>query len=116
MRIGCLFYDLGSLLNDPYVDFSEDEQYELLSFYYALTKRDLDWPTFQNYFWEASAQRLMQALGAYGFLGLKKGLKAFLDHIPAGVRNLYQATSHLASLPRLRELSQACQGVIKQKR
>lgn len=116
MRMGCPFYDLGSLLNDPYVDFSEDEQYELLSFYYELTKRDFDWPTFQNYFWEASAQRLMQALGAYGFLGLKKGLKAFLDHIPAGVRNLYRAASHVASLPRLRELSQACQRVIKQKR
>ena len=91
MRFGSPFYDLGSLLCDPYVNFSDSEQDELLSFYYGLSKWDLDWATFQNTFWEASAQRLMQALGAYGFLGLKKGLKAFLEHIPAGLRNLQRA-------------------------
>ncbi len=115
MRFGSPFYDLGSLLCDPYVSFSGSEQDELLSFYYGLSKWDLDWVTFQNYFWEASAQRLMQALGAYGFLGLKKGLKAFLDHVPAGLRNLYLATSQVTSLVRLRELSQGCQKVIEQR-
>jgi len=115
MRFGSPFYDLGSLLCDPYVNFSGSEQDELLSFYYGLWKWDLDWATFQNYFWEASAQRLMQALGAYGFLGLKKGLKAFLEHIPSGLRNLHRAAAHVASLPRLREFSQSCQRVIEQK-
>jgi hypothetical protein len=109
MRIGCPFYDLGSLLNDPYVDFSEDEINELLSFYYVLSNWDLDWEVFQDYFWEASAQRLMQALGAYGFLGLTKGLDAFLAHIPAGLRNLFRAASRAPSLPRLRELALMCQ-------
>jgi hypothetical protein len=33
-------------------------------------------------------QRLMQALGAYGFLGLVKGNKAFLAHIPAALESL----------------------------
>ena len=109
MRFGSPFYDLGSLLCDPYVNFSGSEQDELLSFYYGLSKRDLDWATFQNYFWEASAQRLMQALGAYGFLGLKKGLKAFLAHMPAGLRYLHRAAAQVAFLPRLRELLPACQ-------
>ncbi|MEI9478975.1 MAG: phosphotransferase [Deltaproteobacteria bacterium] len=109
MRFGSPFYDLGSLLCDPYVNFSNNERDELLSFYYGLSKRDLDWDTFQNTFWEASAQRLMQALGAYGFLSLKKDLKAFLEHIPAGLRNLERAATQVASLPRLRELSTACQ-------
>ena len=85
MRFGSLFYDLGSLLCDPYVNISGNELKELLVFYYELTKRDIDLAEFWNYFWEASAQRLMQALGAYGFLGIKKGLKTFLDHIPAGL-------------------------------
>ena len=125
MRFGSPFYDLGSLLCDPYVhpephaervNFSGSEHDELLSFYYGLSKWDLDWPTFQNTFWEASAQRLMQALGAYGFLGLKKGLKAFLKHIPAGLRNLHRAAAHVTSLPRLRELSAACQRVTEQKK
>jgi aminoglycoside/choline kinase family phosphotransferase len=115
MRFGSPFYDLGSLLCDPYVDFSGSEQDGLLSFYYGLNKWDLDWPTFQNTFLEASAQRLMQTLGAYGFLGLKKGLKAFLDHIPAGLRNLNHVASQVASLPRLRELSSTCQRAIERK-
>jgi aminoglycoside/choline kinase family phosphotransferase len=111
MRFGSPFYDLGSLLCDPYVNFSDKERDELLSFYYRLTKWDLDWATFQNTFWEASAQRLMQALGAYGFLGLKKGMKQFLDHIPTGLRNLHRTAAD-ASLSRLQELSAACQNRI----
>jgi aminoglycoside/choline kinase family phosphotransferase len=115
MRFGSPFYDLGSLLCDPYVNFPDGERKELLSFYFRLSTWDLDWAAFQNTFWEASAQRLMQALGAYGFLGLKKGLKAFLEHIPAGLLNLHHAASHVASLPRLRDLSRICQRMIEQK-
>ena len=132
MRFGSPFYDLGSLLCDPYVNLSTSlevhpesqgegvnfpgsEQDELLSFYYELSQWDLDWITFQNTFWEASAQRLMQALGAYGFLGLKKGLKAFLEHVPAGLRNLHRAAAEVGSLPRLQGLSMACQRVIEEK-
>jgi aminoglycoside/choline kinase family phosphotransferase len=115
MRFGSPFYDLGSLLCDPYANFSDNERDELLSFYYGLTKWDLDWATFQGSFWEASAQRLMQALGAYGFLGLKKGMRTFLDHIPAGLRNLHRAAA-MASLPRLQELSSKCLKAFDQKR
>jgi aminoglycoside/choline kinase family phosphotransferase len=128
MRFGSPFYDLGSLLCDPYAIFSNGEQDELLSFYYGLwspaggilskvegSKWDLDWATFQNHFWEASAQRLMQALGAYGFLGLKKGLKTFLEHTPAGIQNLQYAASQAATLPRLRELSTECRRAIERK-
>ncbi len=118
MRFGSPFYDLASLLCDPYTDFSEEERSGLLSFYYDLQKWDLDWATFQNAFWEASVQRLMQALGAYGFLGLKRGLKAFLEHVPSGLRNLQLAASQVRSLPKLRELCRelavACQSTIEQ--
>jgi len=116
LRFGSPFYDLGSLLCDPYVDFSSSEQGELLLFYYDLSKQDLDWAAFQDTFWEASAQRLMQALGAYGFLGLNKGLKAYLDHVPAGLRNLQRASRQAASLPRLCELSSECQSAVAAKR
>ena len=116
MRFGSPFYDLGSLLCDPYVSLSSSEQDELLSFYYRLSKWDLDWVSFRNAFREASAQRLMQALGAYGFLALGKGLKGFLDHIPAGLHQLHRVASQTVSLPRLRELSLQCQRAIEQKR
>ncbi len=113
MRFGSPFYDLGSLLYDPYVNLTTPQQDELLSFYYGLSKWDLDWAVFKNNFWEASAQRLMQALGAYGFLGLNKGLKAFLDHIPAGLHHLLEATSRVSSLPLLHDLSLKCQKATK---
>jgi hypothetical protein len=113
MRFGSPFYDLGSLLCDPYVHFSADEQNDLLSFYYGLSKPDMDWPAFRTHFWAASAQRLMQALGAYGFLGLKKGIKAFLDHIPAGLHQLQRAASNVSFLPRLLELSAECRKIIE---
>jgi len=116
MRFGSSFYDLGSLLCDPYVNFSDSERDELLSFYYGLWERDVDWTTFKDTFWEASAQRLMQALGAYGFLGLKKELNVFLEHIPAGLHNLHRAAAQAPSLPRLRELSLACEGEIEKKK
>jgi len=116
MRFGSLYYDLGSLLCDPYVNLSGSERDELLSFYYGLAKRPLDWGAFQHTFWEASAQRLMQALGAYGFLGIQRGLRSYLDHIPAGLRHLHLAASRIPSLPRLRELTEKCRQVLDQRR
>jgi aminoglycoside/choline kinase family phosphotransferase len=112
MRFGSPFYDLGSLLCDPYVSFTDRERDQLLTFHYGLGQGIFDQVRFRDYFWEASAQRLMQALGAYGFLGLKKGLKVFLDHIPAGIDSLHRAAAQVGSLPCLRELSLVCRGFL----
>jgi aminoglycoside/choline kinase family phosphotransferase len=109
MRFGSRFYDLGSLLCDPYVTFSASERDELLLFYYEISGKELDWKSFQNAFWEASAQRLMQALGAYGFLGLARGLKNYLKHVPAGLRNLRAAAEHADSLPQLFDICTRCE-------
>jgi len=109
MRFGSLFYDLGSLLCDPYVEFPKGEEEELLSFYYNLSERPEGWTEFRSRFWEASVQRLMQALGAYGFLGLKRGLKGFLDHVPAALRKLGGASARAATLPRLSDLLEMCE-------
>ncbi len=109
MRFGSPFYDLGSLLCDPYVEFAGRERDELLDHYYGLSDRSLDRPSFAAAFWEGAAQRLMQALGAYGFLGLSRGLPAFLHHIPAGLRNLRLAASRSPSLSLLLELCGLCE-------
>ncbi len=108
MRLGSPFYDLGSLLYDPYVFFTAEERLELLSYYYVLSNRVLDWKGFRKAFYEASAQRLMQALGAYGFLGMKRGLSDFLGYIPRGLENLIDAAGRMRSLSRLRELAVKC--------
>lgn len=136
MRVGNLFYDLGSLLYDPYVLLTEDERMELLFYYYQLSAGDskdtlqndissgykvikvsqvktdilrTDWTEFQDRFLDASAQRLMQALGAYGFLGLKSGLLEFLAHIPKGIVNLVDSAARAKRLPLLKNLALKCQ-------
>ncbi|MGD0022755.1 MAG: aminoglycoside phosphotransferase family protein [Smithellaceae bacterium] len=112
MRRGNLFYDLGSLICDPYVSFTTEERNELINFYYKLKSPDYSRNDFAIYFWEASAQRLMQALGAYGFLGLKKHKPDFLKHIYNGIRNLILSTSNAKNLPLLHELSQQCESIL----
>lgn len=108
MRQGNLFYDLGSLICDPYVILGEDERNDLISFYYRIMQPSYGLREFTANFWEAAAQRLMQALGAYGFLGLKKNKPDFLKHIDNGIRNLLTATTHATTLPVLQELSDLC--------
>ncbi len=109
MRFGSLFYDLGSLLYDPYVRISERQRDALLSDYYRLSEQDREWDSFRKSFWEASAQRLMQALGAYSYLGRAKGLTKYLEHIPAGLGNLRIAARNAASLPSLLKLCGECE-------
>lgn len=112
LRTGSPFYDLGSLLYDPYVSLTTQERMELLEFYYALSPQGLKWPDFVTLFYEGSAQRLMQALGAYGFLGHRNGRADFRAHIPAGLRHLLDAVSRTSSLPRLRALTVRCLTVL----
>jgi len=82
MRKGCLFYDLGSLICDPYVTFSGEERNELLEFYYGLMRPAYGRDEFVQNFWMGSVQRLLQALGAYGFLGLKNTNLLFFITFP----------------------------------
>jgi len=112
MRQGCLFYDLGSLICDPYVTFTDEERNELINFYYKLMNSAYSRDEFVNNFWEASAQRLMQALGAYGFLGLKKNKPAFLKHINNGFANLLMVVNLAPKLSRLKDLAMQCQAAL----
>ncbi|MEM1059663.1 MAG: phosphotransferase [Verrucomicrobiota bacterium] len=113
LRHGTLFYDLGSLLYDPYVSFYEAEREELLDFYFDHFLRNGQSPggsreADRRLFWDASAQRLMQALGAYGYLGLNQGKTHFLDHIPAALERLSETARHSGRLPALHGLVQRC--------
>ena len=104
-RTGTFFYDLASLLYDPYVFFKQSERIELLDFYFKLEpKTDLAWELFQKRWHAAALQRLMQALGAYGFLGLVKGKTEFLHSIPAALSNLKVVTDQLEGLPQFKRL------------
>ncbi|MCX5829876.1 MAG: phosphotransferase [Deltaproteobacteria bacterium] len=113
LRRGSLFYDLGSLLCDAYVSLTEEERDELLRYAYELLNLDLDWTRFREGFQDGSAQRLMQALGAFGFLGLKKGKEAFLGHIPQGIENLCRMAAASERLPQLLKLAERCRNGVR---
>lgn len=115
MREGCLFYDLGSLICDPYVTFEDVERNELLDFYYELLHPAYSRDEFVHNFWMGSVQRLLQALGAYGFLGLKKHKPAFLKHIANGIENLLTAVDNVGGLETLGDLATECETILAHK-
>jgi aminoglycoside/choline kinase family phosphotransferase len=100
MRPGLAEYDLASLLYDPYVDLSESECAELIAHYRGrqLANGIILNGDFDLKLRFCAMQRLMQALGAYAFLGLVKGNKKFLEHIPGAVRSLQDIVAHIDGL------------------
>ena len=99
MRFGLAEYDLASLLYDPYVKVSAAERKKLLGFY--RTEAGVTDPDFAEKFQFCAMQRLMQALGAYGFLGLVKGHKHFLKHVAAAMDSLQRVVAETDGLSEL---------------
>ncbi len=99
LRPGLAEYDLASLLFDPYVTLAAQERSELLDYYAEL--RGLNGQELRQRFWLCAAQRLMQALGAYGNLSRNLGKPHFKQHIPAAVVNLTHVCERDPSLHEL---------------
>jgi aminoglycoside/choline kinase family phosphotransferase len=100
MRPGLAEYDLASFLYDPYVELGETERAELFTYYRG---RQLENGVtvdgdFDLKLRLCAMQRLMQALGAYGFLGLVKGQKHFLQYIPNALRSLRAVVAKIDNL------------------
>ena len=100
MRPGLAEYDLASLLYDPYVKLSDAERAELIVYY---RERQLENGStvdsdFNFKLRLCAMQRLMQALGAYAFLGLVKGHKHFLHYIPNALLSLRAVVVTIESL------------------
>src|SRR5256886_4813519 len=106
MRPGLAEYDLASLLFDPYVELSSAERSELISYYRQ--KQTGNGQTvdrqFENTLQLCGMQRLMQALGAYGFLGLVRGHEHFLRYVPNAVRSLREIVAKIDDLKPLASL------------
>jgi pimeloyl-ACP methyl ester carboxylesterase len=107
MRPGLAEYDLASLLYDPYVNLTNKERDELTASYKELNP-DLD-AEFAEKLKLCAIQRLMQALGAYGYLGLVKGNAAFLTHIPGALYSLHQLVRQVEGLEPLQVLLETLQ-------
>ncbi len=106
MRPGVAQYDLASLLYDPYVKLSAEERNELVDYYREQQSGGGALPDeeFIATLRLCGMQRLMQALGAYGFLGLVKEHPAFLAHIPGALASLRQILEHIPGLDPLSSL------------
>ncbi len=101
MRPGLPEYDVASLLYDPYVCLTSEERAELRTFYAEAAAKDDD--GFAEKFPLCALQRLLQALGAYGYLGWVRGNRSFLDHIPAALDSLGEVLAEIDGLAQLRE-------------
>lgn len=86
LRLGMAEYDLASLLLDPYVALTDRERDDLLHYY--AEHRGIPLFELRESYHLCAAQRLMQALGAYGNLSRNLGKPHFKQHIPAAVTNL----------------------------
>jgi aminoglycoside/choline kinase family phosphotransferase len=103
MRPGLAEYDLASLLYDPYVDFAESERAELTDYYRGRQHENgiAINGDFDLKLRLCAMQRLMQALGAYGFLGLVKGHKHFLKHVTTAIQSLHRTVAKIDGLTEL---------------
>lgn len=108
MRPGLAQYDLASLLCDPYVVIAAAERDHLLDYYKRiLSQLGIDvGGEFDRVFWQCAAQRLMQALGAYGFLSIHRGKPAFRAHVAPALIRLREALANLHPDDRLEELEE----------
>jgi aminoglycoside/choline kinase family phosphotransferase len=91
-RLGPLYYDLASLLNDPYVALPPSLRRALLAGYYAelretLGRRAPGGDEFASAYNLFSLIRTLQALGAYGFLA-GRGKAHFISFIAPALANL----------------------------
>jgi aminoglycoside/choline kinase family phosphotransferase len=92
LRRGRQEYDLASLIFDPYLDHSAKEREALL----ALWEDIADERPLETLFHECAAQRLMQALGAYGNIVKNRGDDWYRPHIGTAGRLLGEVTAGTA--------------------
>ncbi|ERR1035437_5675328 len=84
MRRGRQEYDLASLLYDPYLNHDAADRERLLGIWEEITE---DRPE-ESILRECAAQRLMQALGAFGNILTNRGDDWYRQHIPVAARLL----------------------------
>jgi len=94
-RNGSIYYDVASLLWDPYMMLSSETVKQLFTLWFSANPRlkNIPFDSAWEDFLVASLQRIMQALGAYCFLSKKKGIKSFEQYIEPGAKRLEEIFS-----------------------
>lgn len=104
-RLGPLAYDLASLLIDPYVSLSFQEQKAVFEYYVEQAARlikDFDPDQFRRGYTFLALQRNLQILGAFAFLSQQKGKIFFEKYIMPAALSLHGRLQDVADrFPRL---------------
>jgi hypothetical protein len=89
LRRGRQEYDLASLVFDPYMYHSADEREQLLETWEEIADERPETTLFH----QCAAQRLMQAMGAYGNIVKNRGDDWYRQHIAPAARLLETVTA-----------------------
>ena len=81
-------YDLASLLRDAYVDMTDAEVDELFSYYWRQLPTALDPAAVRSRFDQSGAQRMIKALGTFGYQVAVLGRDRYRSAIPRTVARL----------------------------
>ena len=111
-RLGPPQYDVASLLFDPYNSrIDRDLRSALLARYHRQHRGgENDLQSLRL----CAAQRLMQALGAYGNLSLHKGKEWYREYIPPALRRLDDVMTGLPAFPEITTVVRTCREVVEQ--
>lgn len=89
LRRGRQEYDIASLVFDPYMAHSAEERERLLDLWEEISDERPE----PRLFSECAAQRLMQALGAYGNILHNRGDEWYRQFIPVAAKSLREVTA-----------------------
>jgi aminoglycoside/choline kinase family phosphotransferase len=109
-RLGPPAYDLASLLYDPYLDVLNDMQIGRLFDCYGTLQNSV--VIDRHAFDLCAAQRLMQALGAYGNLSIHHGKTRYRQFVPVALERLYRVLHRLPEFPAARGIADGCREIV----
>ncbi|MBN1128862.1 MAG: phosphotransferase [Chitinispirillaceae bacterium] len=105
-RLGPPAYDVASLLYDPYVSALTPGTIDRLFLHYGTLPAPLR--VDRRSFGICAAQRLMQALGAYGNLSIHQGKTRYREYVPIAFKRLQNVLDRLEAFPAIRAVVDRC--------
>ncbi|MBU42601.1 MAG: hypothetical protein CMN76_05240 [Spirochaetaceae bacterium] len=93
-RTGNRFYDLASLVFDPYAGLAARLRKEMIDYYFEKTGLEKG----RGLLYLQGLQRILKALGSYLYLGLEQGKSGYLECVPPALDQL-EACLHLGRFP-----------------
>lgn len=110
-RSGSRWYDLASLLWDPYVALPCARRRALFEAWLDLSPPGISSDEAWREILDAALQRVMQALGAFAFLSREKGLPWFRPHMEPALRALQETLVEKGNLPETESLVRGMMGL-----